>query len=289
LRANDRVKTGSQDLTRPEAFFLDGARGRLFCLFRRSADVSSPASVLVLPAFAEEMNKARRMVALFARQAQDAGVSVLIPDLYGTGDSEGEFGDATVSAWAADLDACTEWLSRQSGGAVSVLAVRFGALLLSRLPRSVPNGGHLALWQPVSSGKVLMNQFLRLKVAGERLGGNAQTDTAGIRAALRVSGRVEIAGYELNQEMVEGIESLTLGAEVAGRFSSASVFEVGTEASSEVTPGLTRAVQLWRAAGMPVSTRTIAGDPFWATTEIATVPALIDETVCSFTDCGISK
>jgi len=288
LRSSDRVTSGSQDLTCPEAFFLAGERGRLFCLFRRGDAERSTASVLVLPAFAEEMNKTRRMVALFARQAQAAGVSVLVPDLYGTGDSEGEFGEATLSAWTTDLGMCAEWLSRQTGGTVSVLAVRFGALLLGQLPESAPAGGRLAFWQPVSSGKVLMNQFMRLKVAGERLGGNTGTDTAAIRAALKESGRVEVAGYELSRELVEGIETLTLGADVAERFSSASVFEVGADSCGEVTPAVIRALRPWRAAGMAVTTRTIAGDPFWATTEIATVQELIDETVGTFTERGDS-
>src|SRR5262245_21600498 len=60
-------------------------------------------TVLLLPPFAEELNKTRRMCARFARRLAGHGWRVVRVDLYGCGDSAGEFRDATWSQWISDL------------------------------------------------------------------------------------------------------------------------------------------------------------------------------------------
>ncbi len=59
----------------------------------------------MLPPFAEEMNKCRRMMALTAYALQAAGLDVLFVDLFGTGDSGGDFADGSLEVWRSDLHA----------------------------------------------------------------------------------------------------------------------------------------------------------------------------------------
>ena len=96
------------------------------------------AAVLIVPPIGEEMNKCRRMLALAARACQAAGITALMIDLHGTGDSAGDFRDGSVSQWRDDLD--TSMIHLQRGGARTLhfLAVRSGALLVdvARLPDS---------------------------------------------------------------------------------------------------------------------------------------------------------
>ena len=87
------------------ARFLDIRARRLFCLHSPAAAHRPQYRVLVVPPFAEELNKCRRMLALTTRQLSMQGCDVLWPDLYGTGDSAGEFGDAVWADWVADLGA----------------------------------------------------------------------------------------------------------------------------------------------------------------------------------------
>jgi exosortase A-associated hydrolase 2 len=269
-----------------EAFFLDGSAGRLFCVFRPGRPLPSRAGaaapvVLVLPAFAEEMNKTRRMLSLFAQQAQAAGIGTLIPDLYGTGDSEGDFGEATLERWADDLDRAARWLEARSAAPLSVLAVRCGALLANLLPGRRP-GGSLVLWQPVTSGRVFANQFLRLRLAGELLAGGGQADSAALRKELEREGRLEVAGYETSAELLRGLESLELKQLDPAGYRSVRAFEVGTLQPPAVSPALERVLAGWRRDGGDVAGAVVAGDPFWGTTEIATVPALVTATVDAF-------
>ena len=72
--------------------FLQGARGRVFAVHFCAAEAPR-AHILFLPPFGEEMNRSRRHVAEAASAFAAAGWLVAVPDLFGTGDSAGEFVD----------------------------------------------------------------------------------------------------------------------------------------------------------------------------------------------------
>jgi len=79
--------------TRFEPFFLDGPAGRIFAILRAASDARH--AVLIIPPFGEEMNKSRRQFTEVAQRLVGNGFAVLVVDLYGTGDSEGEFSEAS--------------------------------------------------------------------------------------------------------------------------------------------------------------------------------------------------
>src|SRR5258705_9769402 len=75
-----------------ETFFLPLDNAKRFCISTIPSNGVEPrGSVLYLPPFAEEMNKSRRMAALQARAFARIGWNVLQMDLFGCGDSSGEF------------------------------------------------------------------------------------------------------------------------------------------------------------------------------------------------------
>ena len=66
-----------------------------------------------LPPFAEEMNHSRRMATLQAHRLAALGIDVLVVDLFGTGDSAGDFADARWETWQEDAKAAVAWLGRR--------------------------------------------------------------------------------------------------------------------------------------------------------------------------------
>jgi len=80
-----------------------GPLGQRFCLWHASSAQAPRALVVHVQAFAEEMNKSRRMAALQARAQAGADCAVLQFDFLGCGDSAGEFSDATWRAWVDDV------------------------------------------------------------------------------------------------------------------------------------------------------------------------------------------
>ena len=108
-----------------QASFIQGVAGKLFCI--RSIPAPAKAknhSILLVPPFAEEMNCCRRFFAMVRRSLCHKGFTVVQPDLYGTGDSEGEFSEATWSIWLDDLSQLIADHCREDREKLSVLAVR---------------------------------------------------------------------------------------------------------------------------------------------------------------------
>ena len=62
------------------AFFLDGQQGRLFCT-GVVHEIAARRQFLILPPFAEEMNKSRHILSAMVRALGNAGHDVLLPDL----------------------------------------------------------------------------------------------------------------------------------------------------------------------------------------------------------------
>jgi exosortase A-associated hydrolase 2 len=273
----------------PTPFFLQGPAGLLFCLHFRAATVGQTArAILVLPPFVEELNKCRRMLALGARALQSAGHEVLMVDLYGTGDSEGDFADASLAVWRADLACAAGWLAARGAAHLDILAVRAGALLLREI--ELPVGikrGRVALWQPVLSGRLLTSQMLRLRlVEGLADGAGKRLSAPAVRAMLRNDGRIEVAGYELTENLVSALEELSDPLEDAEHWERLTVLEVASEGVTELSVASRSAVDALRLRGVGVGTRVVPGEPFWATPEIAIVPALLDATVVALAGAG---
>jgi len=250
------------------------------------ADSGSPRGlVLFLHALAEEMNKSRRMVALQARALAATGFDVLQIDLRGCGDSSGDFGDASWQDWLDDGRLALEWLARQPGAAELPLTLwghRAGALLAVELARNWHQPCHLLLWQPATAGKLVLQQFLRLRLAADMLGGQAKGAMQGLRDALSAGQDVEIAGYRLSPGLSAGLDAADLSPVASVR--SLCWLELSKQPEAELSMASTRALEPWQAAGVQVRTAVVAGPAFWMTTEIEEAPDLVRATTALLND-----
>jgi exosortase A-associated hydrolase 2 len=266
--------------SRLEADFVRSGNNRILVTTHRVA--ASQQGVLVVPAFAEEMNKCRRMVTELAAALATRDLSTIVPDLCGTGDSEGEFGDATVERWLLDLEAAKTWSSQRGIEIVSVLAIRFGCLLAIELARrGLVRPQRTVLWQPVLNGARMTDQFLRLRVAAQMIGNGAKETVAGLRAALRDS-RQEIAGYELSAELVAGIDALKIDASIGSTLGSIAWVELLRSDDAPISTAASNVVDSLRAQGCDIALHRAVGEPFWMSTEIVTSAAVIDASVDAF-------
>jgi len=264
-----------------EPFFLAGARGELFATFfpARRDPLGDLRGLLFVHPFAEEMNKARRMVALQARAFAAAGIGVLLLDLYGCGDSQGDFGDADLDIWRRDLRQGYEWLARRLGGRTSLglWGLRFGGLLAADLcARLDPAPRELLLWQPTATGKSVLTEFLRLRVAADLMAG-ARVNTKDLRARLDAGGTLEIAGYALNPRLARGLDELSLeGCTIAA---NVHWLEVLAEAGRPIPPGSQRVIDAWTREATTITANKVCGEQFWRTQEITECPELLSATI----------
>jgi exosortase A-associated hydrolase 2 len=262
------------------AFFLDAQPGRRYCLYHRPRGTPRGA-ILLAPAFAEEMNKSRRMCALQARCLADDGYGVLQIDVYGCGDSDGDFGDARWEIWKADLALALAWLRRECAAPVWLWGLRLGALLALDAARDAGQLGGLLLWQPVTNGAAYLTQFLRLRLAADMLAGGARDGgTDRLRRELAGGAGLEIAGYLLAPQLAAAIDALDI-ARLAPPSCPVHWFEVQSQPGQALPPGRARLVQQRAQAGWKIRNHIVEGAPFWSTQEIAEAPALLEATLAA--------
>ena len=275
-----------------QAFFLEGVHGRRFCLWHAPVDGAPRAALLYLHPFAEEMNRSRRMAALQTRALAQAGYAVLQLDLFGCGDSDGEFGDATWSQWASDAEAGLEWIKQRCAAPLWLWGLRAGCLLAADVLSRRMDVAGLLLWQPQLFGKQALRQFLRIKLAENMLA--AESHEAGakaggnLRECLARGENVEIAGYMLAPALALGLEAVELNLPFRPvRVECVEVAAGGVDASPPVlTAPLKAALARWSAAGHAVRATAIHGAPYWQMAEPEEVLPLLDATVRAMAEPG---
>jgi exosortase A-associated hydrolase 2 len=225
------------------------------------------------------MNKSRRMLTLVGRELAARGLAVVLPDLTGTGDSDGEFRDADSEAWRGDLAATARWSAAQGWPVAALLGVRTGCLFGAQAARELSAPLTTSVfWQPVTDGERFLTQFLRLRVAASMMGGGGES-AAGLRARLAGGEPLEVSGYLLSPRLAEQVAALSL-TDVAGiGLGHVHRMEVVRSAGSAIAAESQRAVDSMRAGGLSVATCTVQSEPFWSSTEIVTVPEMISRTV----------
>lgn len=263
----------------PQAFFLPAESGQRFCLYHAPRGGTAKSRVLFLHPFAEEMHAARRVVAQQCRALAAEGHAVLQIDLLGCGDSSGDFGDATWTAWVQDALSGLQWLqNRVPAGQTWLWGLRVGALLacdtahaLRRLQPDAPL--HLLLWQPVASGLQQLQQFLRLHAAAQWLGRDAMGEPP---AQLLAAGRhAPVAGYRLSPGLASELDKVQLSLPAgAGRV---AVIECSTAETATQSPWLNRSRAAWQGAGWTVHLQAVNAAPFWQTVVESSLPEPLDQ------------
>ena len=247
--------------------------------------------VVHVHAFAEEMNKSRRMVAMQSRALAAAGFAVLQIDLLGCGDSAGDFGDATWARWLDDVVAAVKWLQQQhtpgegeTPPPLWLWGLRAGALLATEAAARLARDGegcHLLLWQPAPAGKLLLQQFLRLKAAADLLAGQGKAAMEQLRAQIAADQPVEIAGYQLAPALCRGLEQAQLHPPAGMPAGRLVWLEVAAVEQPALAPAGAATLAAWRGAGWSVQAQAVHGPTFWQTTEIEDAPELIAATLAA--------
>lgn len=264
-------------------FFLHGPTGRLFAIYHSWRPIAeNTINFVYVPPFAEEMNRSRRMASLQARELARRGVGVLLLDLFGTGDSEGEFHDATWEAWIGDIEAAISWLSAQGSARNGLWGVRLGGLLAMAAACRSADIEQAILWNPVTSGRIMLKQFLRIHLAANMEGAEKRQDARMPRARILAGETVEVAGYALTPALATSLEAAELAAFRPSRSVTLDWFELVADAGLAPPPAACSTIQHWQQRGLRISLRTFVGEPFWSLQEINVASRLIEATSALF-------
>ncbi len=251
--------------------FLDSPQGRIFVIHRFPRFSRARQGVLLVPPFAEEMNRSRRMLTLLAEALAGKGCHVVMPDLFGTGDSEGGFSEASWSGWLEQLACCVHNMkSAYAIESYSLVALRAGALLAADYMKCCANNPEkLLLWQPVIDGAAYLSQFLRLRLTSGMLSGEKERDTASsLKQRLESGGEIEVAGYALTSAISRGLTSASLNNIPYGAFPSTCWVDCVANEGQEPSLAVRKLVQSLREHDVDISYITSVGAPFWGSADI---------------------
>lgn len=268
------------DATRPapEAFHIEAPGRNLFALLRRPAGPCRGA-ILHVPAFAEEMNKSRRMVRMASTELVAAGYAVMLFDLHGCGDSSGDFHEARWDGWVDDVDRAASELATRVDAPLCLWGLRAGCLLAAQAAARRGDVGRYLFWQPSGSGRQVLQQFLRLKLAASMEGGGPRETLEQMRSRLAAGECIDVAGYSLPPAVAEGLERSALTPPPAP--SRVDWLELSTRPEPELLAASRPVVAGWQEAGHEVTTAVVPGPSFWQTVWLEDAPALIDATVAA--------
>lgn len=258
--------------------FLPLSRGNVF-LHTQLAQTTSAA--ILLPPFAEEMNKTRHLLSTTMRELAATGHSCFMLDNYGTGDSEGDLDSASAVIWREDLLALLKVLKAEGYQQLSFIAVRFGALQLfdllnqPALPLPVTR---LILWQPMFDSAKFWQQFARIKVA-EAMATGVKLSQAELEQQLLGGETVEIAGYPLNQAFYQSLSELQSAVPTGLAQYQLSWFET-SQLDAIALPVQKKLEQLQQVTA--VNFVQLKAEPYWQTTELARADELIALTIEQF-------
>lgn len=205
---------------------------------------------------------------------------MLVLDLAGTGDSYGDFGEATWSIWHDNIFDAITWLQRQGAQSITLWGLRLGALLaMDFVSQQHDVIDRLLLWQPVLNGDTFMTQFLRLRVAAAMMNSQApQEKTSDLKQQLIYGQAIEVAGYSLNPDLVRPLLALRAAKLNLQGIKHLSIIEIVASQDGTVSAASQQFSDVLREQGAPVSLNSVVGDGFWASQEIVTAPNLIQLT-----------
>lgn len=242
-------------------------------------------SILYVHPFAGEMLASKHMIATLARRLSSAGIGVLTVDLFGCGDSSGDFSEARWEIWKEDLACAVRWLQEQGCARIGLWGLRLGALLaMDFAAHSDDAYDRILLWQPVVRGDRMMDQFFRMNFVPDK--GNQDTAnrlaSQDLRRSLKRGELVEADGYGVACELIVAIDRLALAP--FGNSISAPIhwLEIATRIDHHPDSPSLAVVEEWRRQGKQVKLSNAVAAPFWLFPYSAEARGLVDSVLSTF-------
>jgi exosortase A-associated hydrolase 2 len=233
------------------------------------------------PAFGDEMNQSRRMVRLAAQALGARGVESWIFDLFGTGDSSADFGDATLARWLADCARILERVQEERPELpLLLLGCRLGVGLAVQASHALRRpAAAMVGWAPLLQGKLQLSGMLRVDKLSrgqrppDRSGDDPRTRWSAGEAAV-------LGGYLVSPTLADELQ--TFDASKAPRARRAALIELRLAAGDgrlEPSEALRKRGSEWAAQGVPTDLQALPGASFWNVADLVDLPGLIDVTV----------
>jgi len=174
-----------------EPLYFGRAERRLYGVYHPPSQPSRRAAVLLCYPSVQEYMRAhwafRRLGGMLARE----GFPVLRFDYYGTGDSAGDYREATIDLWCSNIrEAATELQELADVREISMIGLQLGATLAAQAVARGQAVRDLVLWEPAAEGRAHIRDLRSLEKLKYEI----------VRQGPRIQAR-ELLGYEFPPEV----------------------------------------------------------------------------------------
>ncbi len=197
----------------PEEIVLIPGPMPLHGIVHRCRGKAFPAwGLLFCDPFAEEKKCAHRVLVEAARVFCAANITCLRFDYRGTGDSPGDFADATLELWLEDILAAARYMRQAlQVQTLGLLGLRLGGALACQAAfAEIDLVDFLVLWEPVIEGKQYLQQNFRRSLIKAMLTDEKQFNPERVRALHYEMEIFDFDGYPVTAEMRRQIEAIDL-------------------------------------------------------------------------------
>ena len=145
-----------------QPFFFGPMDRRLFGVYHAPEAAKKDCGVVLCQALAHEYYNSHRETVRLARALARSGLAVLRFDYYGTGESAGEYEEASVAQWLGDIGVACEELRSRGCRRLCLAGLRFGATLAALFCAERNAADALVLWEPVADGADYLREVIDL-------------------------------------------------------------------------------------------------------------------------------
>jgi len=221
------------------------------------------AGLVLCPPFAVEQVGSSLLQVEAARTLAANGLPVLRFHYGGTGDSEGDFEEVTLSGHVADTLRAIDLLCEREGlQQVGLLGIRLGATVAALAAEADPRVKALILWEPAVRPRAYFREFLRAKIFSELM--NHQQPSASVNQMLdemRMAGQVEALGYPLHRRLFDDAASVDLSTDLTRFSGHALVVQISRKAKVQSEFQMLR--QRLEAYGAQCDLELVLEEPGW--------------------------
>jgi exosortase A-associated hydrolase 2 len=194
-------------------FFFGDQKNRLFGVLHRPKQPDIKSGFIFCHPFAEEKLWTHRVFVKFARELAGRGFAVLRFDFAGNGDSEGEFADLTLETYLSDVKRACDTLAEAYPEIehISLLGLRFGAMIALLAATRISGLDRLILWDPVVKGANYMQEVLRTNLTTQlAVYGKVIEKREDLIEKMKAGETVNVDGYELGYRLFKEVSDTNL-------------------------------------------------------------------------------
>lgn len=184
--------------------YINSNSNRIFCSYSSPVNCVNKTGILIIQPFAEEQVIMQRALYNLANDLSAKDIPVCRIDLFGQGDSDGDFNNANITEWNTNiLDAINSFKKTYHLTEIILCGIRFGGTLAMSLANDVSNDLHrLILIDPIINGQQYIESVLRTNLTYQMVTYGEIHDTRDILIdRLRSGESINIDGYLISGEL----------------------------------------------------------------------------------------